>query len=216
MNIQPVQKNTVQKPQQNGQEGAMKQNMKSTDDPGRTLGIVGFVFAFIGLSIIGIILSAVGYHKSKTAGFKNGLALAGIWLNATFLIIIPILAAITIVSYAGVTARANASRAESNALSVQTTAEAYRADKGNYPDETSDFTSGSILIPLPSGVTVLSRLQGLDKSNGTTSTRYQYTGEFGNATGGKIEYWDFTTDNISSKVIYIGDATKYSQFKNLK
>lgn len=46
-------------------------------DPGKTLGIVGFVLAFL-VSVVGIILSAVALAKSKKAGFGNGLALAGI------------------------------------------------------------------------------------------------------------------------------------------
>ena len=217
MKIQPVTKNTVQKPQQNNEQTKQEQNMKSVDDPGRTLGVVGFVFAFVGLSIFGVILSAVGYHKSKVAGFKNGLALAGIWINAIFLLlIIPILAMITIVSYTGVTAKANTSYAESTAFSVQTTAEVYQADKGYYPDEISDFTSDNMLSPLPSGVAIMNRSQELNGLNGRTSILYQYTGEFGNATGGRIEYWDFTTSDISNKVIYIGDATQYSQFKDIQ
>lgn len=215
MKIQPVIKNTVQKPQQNNKETG--QGIKSLNDPGKTLGIVGFVFAFVGLSLFGVILSAIGYHKSKVAGFKNGLALAGIWINAIFLLlIIPILAMITIISYTGVTARANTSYAESTAFSVQTTAEVYQADKGYYPDEISDFISGDMLSPLPLGVTVLNRSQELNESNGRTSILYQYTGEFGNATGGRIGYWDFATNYISNNVIYVGDATQYSQFKEIQ
>ena len=122
----------------------------------------------------------------------------------------------TIVSYNDITARANTSQAESTALSMQTTAEVYQIDKGNYPDETSDFNSYNILSPLPQGVTILNRSQDLSSLNGTTSILYQYTGEFGSATGGKIEYWDFTTDNISNKIMYVGDATQYSQFKDIK
>lgn len=48
-------------------------------NPGKGVGIAGFVLAFLGpLSIVGIILSIVGLVKSRGAGQKNGLALAGI------------------------------------------------------------------------------------------------------------------------------------------
>ncbi|MET1006190.1 MAG: DUF4190 domain-containing protein [Propionibacteriaceae bacterium] len=47
------------------------------EDPGRTLGIVGLVLAIVA-SLIGLIISIVAYRKSKAAGFKNGVALAGI------------------------------------------------------------------------------------------------------------------------------------------
>jgi hypothetical protein len=46
-------------------------------DPGRTLGVVGLV-ASIFFSAVGLILSIVAFRKSRRAGFKNGIALAGI------------------------------------------------------------------------------------------------------------------------------------------
>ncbi|WP_125775575.1 DUF4190 domain-containing protein [Antribacter gilvus] len=52
-------------------------NGLAAEDPGKTLGIVGFVLAFL-LSVVGIIVSAIALKKSKEAGFSNGLAKAGI------------------------------------------------------------------------------------------------------------------------------------------
>ena len=46
-------------------------------DPGRTLGIVGLVLSFFA-SVVGLVVSAVAYRKSKRAGFRNGAAVAGI------------------------------------------------------------------------------------------------------------------------------------------
>jgi len=46
-------------------------------DPGRTLGIVGLIGSIF-FSAVGLVLSIVAYRKSKGAGFKNGIALAGI------------------------------------------------------------------------------------------------------------------------------------------
>lgn len=54
-----------------------------TEDPGKTLGIVGLVLAFIA-PLIGLIVSLVARSKSKAAGFQNGLATAGIVIGAIF------------------------------------------------------------------------------------------------------------------------------------
>ena len=57
------------------------------EDPGKTLGIVGLVLSIIGCtSLIGLILSIVALNKSKKAGYKNGIALAGIIVGAVLLV----------------------------------------------------------------------------------------------------------------------------------
>ncbi len=58
-------------------------------------------------------------------------------------VVIAILAAITIVSYNGITNRANASAAKSSAASVQKKAEAYNAEKAQYPATFNVLTSAS-------------------------------------------------------------------------
>jgi hypothetical protein len=55
-------------------------------DPGRTLGIVGFVLAFV-FSIAGLVVSIIGRSRSKKAGFKNGFAAWGIGLSIAFIVI---------------------------------------------------------------------------------------------------------------------------------
>jgi len=50
-------------------------------DPGRTLGIVGLL-ASIFFSAVGLFISIVAFRRSKRAGFKNGIALAGIVVGA--------------------------------------------------------------------------------------------------------------------------------------
>jgi hypothetical protein len=47
------------------------------EDPGRTLGLVGLVLAFVA-NWIGLIISVVALRRSKRAGFHNGLAKAGV------------------------------------------------------------------------------------------------------------------------------------------
>lgn len=46
-------------------------------DPGRTLGIVGLVLAFVA-NVVGLVVSIVALRRSRRAGFKNGVALAGV------------------------------------------------------------------------------------------------------------------------------------------
>lgn len=55
-------------------------------DPGRTLGIVGFILAIL-FNIIGLIVSIVAYNKSKKAGFSNGWAAAGIVIGVVEIIL---------------------------------------------------------------------------------------------------------------------------------
>jgi hypothetical protein len=49
----------------------------SGQNPGHGMGIAGLVLAFLA-PLIGLILSIIAMNKSKKAGMKNGLALAGI------------------------------------------------------------------------------------------------------------------------------------------
>jgi hypothetical protein len=56
------------------------------EDPGKTLGIVGFVMAFV-IPVVGIVLSAMGSSRSKTAGFDNQLAKWGLGLSIAFTVL---------------------------------------------------------------------------------------------------------------------------------
>lgn len=55
-------------------------------DPGRTLGIVGLILAIF-CNLIGLIISIIAYTRSKNAGYKNNIALAGIIVGAALLVI---------------------------------------------------------------------------------------------------------------------------------
>jgi prepilin-type N-terminal cleavage/methylation domain-containing protein len=139
------------------------------------------------------------------------------------IVIIAILAAITIVAYNGITARANTTKAQTNAANAQKVAEAYNADNGRYPATTAEFSSGTS-AKLPSGLTVAVGLPGtagvftgteptLSGSNGLTTVSYScLTSSCTNTPGGRIRYWDFTTGTFSTTVIYVGSASATSTF----
>jgi len=90
-------------------------------DPGKTMGIVGLVLAFL-VSVAGIIVSAIALHKSKKAGYKNTIALVGLIISIVGTVVgIGLYSAITIVAYNGITTRANVTELctqQTNAITV--------------------------------------------------------------------------------------------------
>lgn len=118
------------------------------------------------------------------------------------IVIIGILAALVIVAYTGITARANATKAQTNAVAVQKKAEAYAADAGAgvYPTTTAMF-SGNVSA-LPTGVSIGTVTAG----NGTTTVKYEHCGA---GAGYKISYWDYaaTTPAITAGTITGGVTT---------
>jgi MFS family permease len=89
--------NSVPYAQQNG--------VPPTENPGRTLGIVGLVLGIVGFGIMflapiaGLVVSIIGRNRSKRAGHNNGLAVAGIIVSIVALIA-NIIAVIVFVSLA--------------------------------------------------------------------------------------------------------------------
>ncbi|HEY5788896.1 MAG TPA: DUF4190 domain-containing protein [Microlunatus sp.] len=72
--------------------GAPQYGGPPAQDPGRTMGIVGLVLSIVGFfcgvgAIAGIIVSAIALNKSKAAGFKNNLALAGLIIGIVSLVL---------------------------------------------------------------------------------------------------------------------------------
>ncbi|WP_394249125.1 DUF4190 domain-containing protein [Arthrobacter pityocampae] len=66
-----------------GQQGYQVQ---TAENPGKTLGIVGFILAIL-IAPVGLIISIVAFVKSRKAGMGNGFALAGIIIGAIFTIL---------------------------------------------------------------------------------------------------------------------------------
>jgi len=157
-------------------------------------------------------------------------------------VVIAILAAITIVSYNGITARANASSAASNVETVQKIAESYNADGGKYPGNLAQFKTGytdasvtTAASKLPTGITILNPAIGtgsttaavssathtLTASNGTSNVEVFVTGLTGtspnqSSTGGVILSWDYSVSpqavQAVGKYTYYGSATPTSTF----
>jgi len=126
------------------------------------------------------------------------------------IVVIGILAAIVIVAYQGVTARANTSKNQTNAVAVQKKAEAYSADtaggNGQFPTSATTFTAvaSTALGAPPAGIT----LQAGAPTSATNTTTVQYQGctTSSQVVGYKISYWDFT-GTPAVKTITGGDVS---------
>ena len=137
------------------------------------------------------------------------------------IVVIAILAAITIVAYSGITARANTTKSQSNAETVQKIAEAINADSGSYPASlgifTSGWTGGNVTVAtakLPTGVSVAPATTTLTSTTGLTTVIYQCLTSCTSSTGGKISYFDFTTGTLSTTIVYVGAGTSGGTYVN--
>lgn len=75
------------------------------DYPGKTMGIVGLILAFV-FSLAGLIVSIIANNQSKQAGFKNGPAKAGIIISIILMVIGVIVSVIMVIFYAAIFAQA--------------------------------------------------------------------------------------------------------------
>ena len=144
------------------------------------------------------------------------------------IVVIGILAAIVIVAYSGITARANLQKSVTNATAMRDVAESSNADTGNYPSVTANFATGTTSTHLPTGISVQIGGNGatgpyagiaaaVAQTTLTTSIStpsFLLTGTAAAPTGGVIIYWDPTlgTPAVSGTVIYYGAATASSTF----
>ena len=95
------------------------------------------------------------------------------------IVVIGILAAITMVSYSGVTSKANAASNKANAASIMQAADAYFAENGSYPTS-ANLSAGAVKVP--SSITVIDTVP---TSAAPSSITYVQA-----ATGYCIQYWD--------------------------
>ena len=132
------------------------------------------------------------------------------------IVVIGILAAITIVSFNGVTAKANTTSAKSAASSVIKKAEAYNAEKSGYPLLGTDLTSAAQTESYSlSGVTALPAAP--TAANGKTTVQFlkcsagsdtaQSTITATNISGIRVYYWDYTTGALTTTPLNTGITT---------
>lgn len=137
------------------------------------------------------------------------------------IVVIGILAAITMVSYTGVTAKAYTAKSQSNAQAVQGVAEIMNADNGYYPDTLAHLIAGQNLdgdagtTKVPTGIAVINTEEGVDSgTTGNQGATVSYaclaTPSGTCATGGKITYWDYSTNE--AKAYYVGAAKSGDTF----
>lgn len=127
------------------------------------------------------------------------------------IVVIAILAAIVIVAYQGITARANTSKNQTNAVAVQKKAEAYNADtaggNGYYPPAIATATGNWTTYTSTNPTALGSMVNGVTLQAGaptatTNTSTVQYiacaTGAANSntATGYYVGYWDFTSSSI--------------------
>ncbi len=145
-------------------------------------------------------------------------------------VVIAILAAITIVSYNGITTRANTSAAKATAATVQKKSELYNTDSGNnrYPVTGSELTTAAASASYyVTGVTINFSTTALTSASGnstvrvlkcsttaaTTNTQANIVGTAAAPpttqpnSGMKIFYWDAVANTESANPILVGDTT---------
>ena len=123
------------------------------------------------------------------------------------IVVIGILAAITIVAYNGVTARANTTNAKAAAALVLKKSEAFYAEKGAYPLIPSDLTGATAVgtsYQLASTTFNTAGTSGTAPA-ATAPAKPSVVNFFACTAGQRIDYWDYTVSNWAS--LYSASAT---------
>ncbi|MGH7218362.1 MAG: type IV pilin protein [Candidatus Microsaccharimonas sp.] len=127
--------------------------------------------------------------------FKNIKANQGFTIVELLIVVvvIAILAAITIVSYNGITSQANTSSAKSTAASVQKKIELHYAEKSTWPTKANLIATADSSKPYYIPSATLKVASSLDADNGKDTVRIT------TCTGGiRVEYYNFDTKAIES------------------
>ena len=107
----------------------------------------------------------------KTRNLKKGFTIVELLV---VIVVIGILAAITIVSYNGITNRANNTKGIAAAKAVQDFVNAYYAEKGSYPTSETDANEFT-LVRLPSNLkTVTTELNKDSTTSSPVEVKYGY------------------------------------------
>ncbi len=152
----------------------------------------------------------MGLNNIKNVRKDSGFTIVELLI---VIVVIAILATISIVAYSGIQTRAKSTKAQANGSQVQKIAEAFYADNSRYPGTRAEFSNA--VTKLPSNVTLLITTSTLGTANGEDSIDYDLVGTSGAATGGRVRYFDFTTNAVSTNIIYLGSAVSGSTFVEL-
>ena len=108
------------------------------------IGVAGFVLSLLGISLIGIILSWIGYAKAKREGRPRGLCLAGIIIGFAWFAMAGLIMVISIPTFMNLRDEANDASVKEGIHSIQIAVESYAADsqEGAYPDPSMVSQSG--------------------------------------------------------------------------
>ena len=115
------------------------------------------------------------------------------------IVVIGILAAITIVAYNGVTARANTTSAQGAASSLSKKIEAYNAEKSGYPATFSLLTAtadsgNSYYVPSNAYTLATAAIAAKPTTTNTSLSIQSCAGTTGPILGMIVGYWDYTAN----------------------
>lgn len=140
----------------------------------------------------------------KTRNQKKGFTIVELLV---VIVVIGILAAITIVSYNGITDRANNTKGIAAAKAVQDFVNAYYAENGSYPKSESEIEENNFtLVRLPSNlITVTTELNKNSTTSSRVEVKYGYC-----ANGYVVEYFDVVKND--SKTLTEGTCSTEPTF----
>ncbi len=124
-------------------------------------------------------------------------------------VVIAILAAITIVSYNGITSKANDSASKSLLSSVQKKAELFYSEKGGYPNTTSQFQASGTSYDIPAASFKAGAPTATD---GTKVVQYAPCGTASGTSpnqvnpGADITYWEYGKSTPGTTTVRIGSC----------
>ncbi len=112
------------------------------------------------------------------------------------IVIIAILAAVSIVAYNGIQARAKTATGQALASQIAKKAEAYNTVQSAYPADVASFAS----VPeaaLDDAAAVVTGPVTAETGNGGANVGFEICGDASNQTGVKVSYWDYSAGNVA-------------------